>query len=90
MAWRIEFSATATRQLGQVNRPDAARLVGYLRDRVARRDDPRQLGSALRGSVLGRYWRYRVGDYRLVCHLRDDVLVVLVVGVGHRQDVYRP
>ncbi|EGP58991.1 hypothetical protein Agau_C102033 [Agrobacterium tumefaciens F2] len=52
-------------------------------------DDPRQTGSALQGSELGNFWRYRVGDYRIICDIQDHKLVVLVVEIGHRREIYR-
>ena len=67
----------------------ARRLVGFLDERVAGTADPRALGQALKGPMLGSYWRYRVGDYRILCDLQDGRLRVLVVEVGHRRKVYR-
>jgi mRNA interferase RelE/StbE len=64
------------------------RIREYLEQRVANLSDPRQLGNPLKGE-LASLWRYRVGDYRLICELRDEVLVVLVVRIGHRREVYR-
>lgn len=58
-------------------------------DQIEALADPRQRGQALKGSALGDFWRYRIGDYRVICDIRDDVLVVLVLDVGHRRDVYR-
>ncbi|PZA07119.1 type II toxin-antitoxin system RelE/ParE family toxin [Meiothermus sp. PNK-Is4] len=60
-----------------------------LRERVAVLDDPRSLGEALRGPELGKFWKYRVGDYRLICHLQDRRIAILVLRVGHRRDIYR-
>ncbi|WP_299742826.1 type II toxin-antitoxin system RelE/ParE family toxin [Devosia sp.] len=89
MAWTIEVDERAARQLGKLDRPDAVRIRNFLRDRLATLDDPRQLGKALQGSKLGNLWRYRVGDFRIICDLQDTRLVVLVVGVGNRRDIYR-
>lgn len=89
MAWKIEFSETAKKQLRRLDVPVARRIALYLSERVARSADPRRLGKALTGPQLGAYWRYRVGDYRLICELQDGRLVVLVLTVGHRSDVYR-
>ena len=61
----------------------------FLHERVARLDDPRSIGEALRGSRLGEFWKYRVGDYRLICKIEDDRLVVLVLRVGNRKEIYR-
>lgn len=70
--------------------PDAARrILRYLQDRVAPLDDPRSLGEALHGPELGRFWKYRVGDYRVIASIEDAAITILVVRVGHRRDVYR-
>ena len=89
MAWTIEIDEHAARQLGKLDRPDALGIRNFLRDRLGTLDDPRQLGKALQGSKLGNLWRYRVGDFRIICDLQDTRLVVLVVGVGNRRDIYR-
>jgi len=68
---------------------DANRIVSFLADRVVQDDNPRQTGAALQGSELGSFWRYRVGDYRIICDIQDHKLVVLVVEIGHRREIYR-
>lgn len=67
----------------------ARRLTAFLRERVAPLENPRSLGEALTGSHLGQFWRYRVGDYRIVCDIQDRQVVVLVLKIGHRREVYR-
>ena len=89
MTWRIEFLPAAARELDRVDRPDRQRILGFLRDRLAPREDPRSLGEALRGPELGKYWKYRVGQYRIICDIRDDRILILVVRIGHRREVYR-
>ena len=89
MAWRIEVAERAARQIGKLDPPDAARIRAYLRDRLAPLDDPRRADAPLHGSGPGSYWRYRVGDYRILCELRDEELLVLVIEVGHRRSIYR-
>ena len=88
MGWRIEFTETAKKQVKKLGGAEARRVLDYLRDRVAVADDPRQLGKSLKGQ-LSELWRYRVGDHRVICELQDQKLVVLVVRIGHRKDVYR-
>ena len=88
MAWRIELTATAAKQLSRLGAVEARRITRFLRDRLASADDPRRLGRALTGP-LGGLWRYRVGDYRVICEIRDDRLVVLVLRIAHRRDAYR-
>ena len=89
MAWRIEFAPAADKDLGKLDRAVAQRIIGFLRERIAPLEDPRSLGQALKGSRLGDLWKYRVGDHRIICDIDDGVLVVLVLKVGHRGDVYR-
>jgi mRNA interferase RelE/StbE len=89
LAWKIELTGDVLRQLEKLNRNDAKRIREYLRTRIGVLDDPRLLGKPLKGSTLGHLWRYRVGDYRILCELRRSQLVVLVVEVGHRREVYR-
>ena len=68
---------------------DAARIISFLEERLATHENPRELGDALKGHALGGYWRYRVGDYRVICDIQDRRLVVLVIDIGHRSKVYR-
>ncbi len=88
MAWRIELTGEARKELATLDRSEAKRIRDYLRQRLEPLDDPRRLGKPLKGR-FGELWRYRVGNYRLICELRDEVLVILVVRIGKRSDVYR-
>lgn len=69
MAWRVEFDGGAKRDLEKLDKPIALRITRFLRERVGQLDDPRSIGEALKGSRLGEFWRYRVGDYRIICDL---------------------
>ena len=89
MAWRIRLSDTAEKQLSKLDRKVAKRIYNFLRDRIAKLDDARSLGEALRGSRLGEFWKYRVGDYRIITSIEDDVLTILVIAIGNRKDIYR-
>lgn len=89
MVWTIEFDRLARRNIEKLDRQTISRIRSFLYERLALLDDPRQLGDALQGSKLGNFWRYRVGDYRIICDLRDKQLVVLVVEIGHRREIYR-
>lgn len=89
MAWTIELRAEAEKQLGRLAKREATRIISYLEGRLATHENPRQLGIALKGHALGGYWRYRVGDYRIICDIQDQRLVVLVVEIDHRSKVYR-
>ena len=89
MGWRIELTATAEKRLSKMGSGETKRIITFLETRIATLVDPRQTGKALQGSKLGNLWRYRVGDYRIICELQDQRLVVLVVEIGHRREVYR-
>ena len=89
MASKIELSVEAERELVKLDPQHSRRILKFLQDRVAKLDDPRSIGEALHGSRLGEFWKYRVGDYRLICKIEDDRLVVLVLRVGHRREIYR-
>lgn len=89
MAWQVEFDPDALKELKGLDRPVQIRLIAFLRDRLAPLDDPRSLGEALSGSRLGSYWKYRVGDWRIVCDIQDQRVVVRVLRLGNRREVYR-
>ena len=76
------------KQLAKLDKPIALRITRFLRERVAALDDPRSVGEALRGSQLGDYWKYRVGDYRIVTDIQDSKLCIVAVHIGNRKDVY--
>lgn len=89
MAWQVEFDPDALKELKRLDRPVQIRLIAFLRDRLAPLDDPRSLGEALSGSRLGSYWKYRVGDWRIICDIQDQRVVVRVLRLGNRREVYR-
>ena len=89
MAWRIEFDRHAEKELSKLQPAIGARILKFLRDRLAPLDDPRTLGAALKGSRLGGLWKYRVGDYRVIAQIEDERLVILVLRIGDRKKVYR-
>ena len=89
MAWQIEFDPSAAKELAKLDKPTARRIVQFLRERVAPLTDPRSLGEALRGDELGSFWKYRLGDYRVVAEIIDRRVVIIVVRVGHRREVDR-
>ena len=89
MAWRIEFEDAALKELAKLDKPVARRILAFLRQRVAVLDDPRSMGEALKGSKLGEFWKYRVGDYRVIANIEDGALRILVLRVGNRREVYR-
>lgn len=89
MASKIELSAQATRELDKLDPPQLKRILKFLNERLAPLENPRSIGQALRGSELGEFWKYRVGDYRLICKIEDQRLLILVLHIGHRREVYR-
>ena len=89
LAWRIEFEDAALKELAKLDKPVARRILAFLRERVAVLDDPRSVGEALKGSKLGEFWKYRVGDYRVIAHIEDGALRILVLRVGNRREIYR-
>ncbi len=89
MAWRVEFDPDAVRELDKLDPQVARRILVFLNQRVASLDNPRSIGEALAGSALGSYWKYRVGDWRIICDIHDSRIVVRVLRVGNRREVYR-
>lgn len=88
MLWTIEYTKTAENQLRKLDRQIATRILDYLDDKIAPFENPRTRGKALSGS-LGELWRYRVGDYRVICEIQDNVMRILVVEAGHRRQIYK-
>jgi mRNA interferase RelE/StbE len=87
MAWAIEFDTAAQRELNKLDPAISRRILKFLLGRVAKLDDPRSIGERLQGR-LHHLWKYRVGDYRILCSFRQEVLVVLVLEIGHRREIY--
>jgi len=89
MAWAVELSEEADRELSKLDSQPRQRILKFLQQRIAKLDNPRRIGQALQGTRFGEFWRYRVGDYRVICKIEDDRLIVLVLRVGHRREIYR-
>lgn len=89
MGYEIEFDPDALKDLKKLDRSVQQRLVGFLKLRLATLEDPRTIGEALAGAKLGSYWKYRVGDWRIICDIIDARIVVRVLRVGNRREVYR-
>ena len=88
MAWTVDYTETARKQLRKLDKQVARRILDFLDERVAAAEEPRSTGKALTGP-LGSFWRYRVGEYRIICDIQDGRLRVLVVQIGNRREVYR-
>lgn len=89
MAWLIKIQDVAEKDIGKLDRSVAKRIIAFLRDRLAPLDDPRSIGEALKGARLGEYWKYRVGDYRIISRIEDSQITIYVVRVGNRREIYR-
>lgn len=89
MKWIIEFDPSAVKELDKLDSQQAKRILRFLFDRVAHLDDPRSIGEALKGSRFKSLWKYRVGDYRIITSIEDNVSRILVVKIGDRKEVYR-
>lgn len=88
MAWKIELDVRAVKELRQLDREQAKRILQFLHERIAKLDNPRGIGECLRGE-LGEFWKYRVGDYRLICNIHDHIVTIAVIKIGYRREVYR-
>ena len=87
MAWKIEITDTARKQLAKLDHQVQVSIIRYLRERIATEENPRRFGAPLRRELVNR-WKYRIGAYRLICDIQDDKLLVLVLLLGHRSRVY--
>jgi mRNA interferase RelE/StbE len=88
LAWTVEYAESAKKQLRKLDKASARRIVDFMDERVGESEDPRQSGKALKGP-LGDLWRYRVGDFRILCDIQDGKLTVLVLQIGNRREGYR-
>jgi len=86
--WTLEFERRAEKDLARLGAQDRQRVLTFLHDRLLGSQSPRALGGALRGP-LGDLWKYRVGDIRIIADIRDGQLLILVVEIGNRRDIYR-
>jgi mRNA interferase RelE/StbE len=89
VAWTIEYAQSSKKPMERLDPMVRRRIRQILSERVATLDDPRQIGGPLEGAHFAGLWRYRVGDYRILVDIQDGKLIVLVVGIGHRGEVYR-
>ncbi len=89
MAWIIKYTESSSKQLKKLDKQTALRVLDYMDERVAVLDDPRALGKNLKGPKIGEYWRYRVGDIRVICNIVDGQMLVLVIEIGNRREVYK-
>ena len=85
----IELTPGADRELSKLDNQVAKRILRFLHQRIATLEDARSIGEALRGSTLGEFWKYRVGDYRLICSIEDEAVKILVIKLGNRRNIYK-
>lgn len=88
MVWKIELDRKAEKELIKIDNVNRKRILKFLDEKLRKVADPRKIGEPLEGKLKD-LWRYRVGDYRLICKIEDDILVVLVVSIGHRREIYK-
>jgi len=89
LVWQIEFDPDARKELSKLDKQIQIRLVGFLRLRISQLVNPRDIGEALSGQRLGSYWKYRVGDWRIICDIQNQRIVVRVLRIGNRREIYR-
>jgi mRNA interferase RelE/StbE len=89
LVWLIEFLPSAEKQLSKFDPKVAKRILEFCRERLAVQIDPRVLGEALKGKLCGDYWRYRVGDYRIIASIQDKEISILIVSIGDLKRVYK-
>jgi len=89
LAWQIEFDPAAKKELSKLDPQIARRIIQFLKSRLAKHPDPRELGEALKGSRLGEFWKYRVGDYRIIASIHDKTVYILVLRIGDRKEIYK-
>lgn len=87
MAWTIEFDQSTVKDLKRISKPEQKRILKHLTQKVANLDNPRSIGKALTGSFSG-LWCYRIGDYRALCKIEDEVITILVIAIKHRKNAY--
>jgi mRNA interferase RelE/StbE len=87
--WKVDFSSTARRQLKSLDKQISRRILRWLDERLLSGVNPRLWGKQLQGDELGDMWRYRIGDYRALCLIKDNIVTVEVVSLGHRKEVYK-
>jgi mRNA interferase RelE/StbE len=89
LVWIIKYTESSSKQLKKLDQQIALRVLDYMDERVAVLDDPRTLGKNLKGPMMGEYWRYRVFGIRVICDIEDGQMMVLVIAIGNRREVYR-
>lgn len=89
MAWNIELSPEFRKNLAKIGAEEAKRVLKFLYERLRLLDNPRSIGESLKGSRFSGLWRYRAGDYRILCEIQDEKVSILAAQVGHRREIYK-
>jgi mRNA interferase RelE/StbE len=89
LAWQIEYSPEADKALMGLGTNAEKQIARFMRQRVSNLDNPRSIGEPMKGARFAGLWRYRSGDYRILCEIQDERICILVVQVGHRREVYK-
>ncbi len=87
MRWKVQISDQAVKELKKLDRVNREMIITYIEQRIEGCENPRSFGEPLKENLSG-YWRYRIGQYRLICEIEDSVITVYVVTIGHRRQVY--
>lgn len=88
MKYKVEFTQRALKDLKKLDRPTSALIVGWIRKNLENCENPRLYGKGLTANRSGQ-WRYRVGDYRMLAQIEDDKIIILILNIGHRREIYR-
>ena len=88
MVWKIEYLKSIQKGVRKIDRTSQKKIREYLENKVAKMENPRDIGKALKGEMK-ELWRYRIGDYRAICEIQDKSITVLVIHIGHRKNVYK-
>lgn len=88
MVWKVEFHKDAEKELDKLDKQHARRILKYMFERIATKESPRRFGEQLQHDLSG-LWKYRIGEFRVICNINDDTVTVMVLRVGHRSKVCR-
>ncbi len=89
MAWKVIVDDKALKVLQKLDKPIAARIINFIENRMITAENPRIFGAALQGSELSDFWKYRIGDYRIIASINDAEITISIVKIGNRKEVYR-
>ncbi len=89
MTWNINYAMSVKKDIQKFDVSTRKRLKKFIEDRLAKMENPRTIGGVLTGSKLGQFWKFRVGDYRIISEIQDKILTILIIEIGHRKEIYR-